>query len=244
MEIIRLNQTDSTNTYAKKLLAEKKITQPTCIVTSNQTGGKGMQDNKWESKANQNLTFSLICFPEFLPAARQFQLNKAVSLSVFDFLKKMIPNDNISIKWPNDIFVGTLKIGGILIETSITGQKMNWVVTGVGINVNQKEFSSDVPNATSMIHYSGSEFNLDELLNTYICLFHKRYVQLVANKHKDLDKDYLKALFRIWAPSNFVYRQKEIIATITGVNEFGWLQLITSENKTLECDMKEIAYMI
>jgi BirA family transcriptional regulator, biotin operon repressor / biotin---[acetyl-CoA-carboxylase] ligase len=244
MEIIRLNETDSTNTYAKKLLAENKITRASCIVTSNQTSGRGMQQNIWESEAYSNLTFSMISFPAFLPAASQFQLNKVVSLSVLDLFKKTLPNDNMSIKWPNDIYIDAKKVGGILIETSIIGQKMNWVVIGIGINVNQKIFSKDLPNAASLIHFSKKEFDLDRLLETYICLFHQRYAQLSANKTKEIDAEYLKALFRFGEPSKFVFRGKEISATITGVNEFGWLQLVTSENKRLECEMKEIAYVI
>jgi BirA family biotin operon repressor/biotin-[acetyl-CoA-carboxylase] ligase len=244
MEIIRLNETDSTNTYAKQLLAENKVAHATCIVTSNQTRGKGMQQNIWESEVGKNLTFSMICFPNFLDAASQFQLNKVVSLSVFDLLQKTVLTDNMSIKWPNDIYIGNKKAGGILIETSVIGQKMNWVVIGIGLNVNQQKFSKELPNPTSLINITGNELDLDDLLNTYICLFHQRYAQLSANKNDQIDADYLKAMFRFGIPSKFIHKNKEITATITGVNEFGWLQLITSENKKLECEMKEIAYII
>jgi BirA family transcriptional regulator, biotin operon repressor / biotin---[acetyl-CoA-carboxylase] ligase len=244
MEIIHLNSIDSTNTYAKKLLAENKVKHACCIVTSYQTSGKGMQMNHWESEPGKNLTFSLICFPDFLPATGQFQLNKSVSLSVIDLIKSLIPDEKVSIKWPNDLVIDTKKIAGILIETSVIGQHLNWVVIGIGINVNQEVFSMDLPNAGSLIQYSNYKFDLDNLLNTYIGLFHKRYVQLTANKHKEIDREYLESLFRMGMPSEFVYKQKTLTATITGVNEFGWLQLITSENKILECDMKEIAYVI
>lgn len=244
MEIIRLNETDSTNTYAKQLLAENKVTHATCIVTSNQTSGKGMQQNIWESEAGKNLTFSIICFPHFLAAANQFQLNKVVSLSVFDLLQKTVLTDNMSIKWPNDIYIGNRKAGGILIDASVIGKKMNWVVIGIGLNVNQQKFSKKLPNPTSLIHVTGNELDLDDLLNSYICLFHQRYAQLSANKNTEIDADYIKAMFRFGMPSKFVLRDKELIATITGVNKFGWLQLITSENKKLECEMKEIAYVI
>ncbi len=244
MEIIRLNTIDSTNTYAKKLLAENKIKQACCIVTSNQTSGKGMHENVWKSEPDKNLTFSLIYFPRFLPAAMQFLLNKSVSLSVFDLINNMLPCDKVSIKWPNDIFVGSKKVAGILIETSIIGQNLNWVVIGIGLNVNQKVFSKDLPDAASIIQFSHSEFELETVLNTYIDLFKKRYSQLTEKKYNEIDKEYLEAMFRIGMPSEFIYQQNKITATITGVNEYGWLQLITSENKKLECDMKEIAYVI
>jgi BirA family transcriptional regulator, biotin operon repressor / biotin---[acetyl-CoA-carboxylase] ligase len=244
MEIIRLNEIESTNTYAKRLLAENKISQNTCIITSIQTSGRGMQQNIWESQANKNLTFSIICFPDFLPVARQFQLNKIVSLSVLDLVKKTLSNDNLSVKWPNDIYIGTSKVAGILIETSVVGHKLNWVVIGIGINVNQKEFSTGLPNPISLIHHTGGVIDLYNLLNTYIHLFDKRYTQLIETKTEDVDNEYLNSLFKFGIPSRFIYKEAIIKATIMGVNEYGWLQLVTSENRIIECEMKEIAYVI
>jgi BirA family transcriptional regulator, biotin operon repressor / biotin---[acetyl-CoA-carboxylase] ligase len=244
METIRVDSIESTNTYAKDLLEKNKIKQACCIITSNQTSGKGMHENKWESEANKNLTFSIVCFPKFLPASMQFQLNKAISLSVMDLLKKFHLQDKVSVKWPNDIFIGTKKIAGILIETSVIGEYLNWVVIGIGINVNQKEFSKDLQFAGSLVQFSDSEFDLDKLLNTYLCLFHGRYVQLSSNKHSEIDKEYLESLYRMSIPSEFIYHYKKITATITGVNEFGWLQLVTSDNNILECNIKDIAYVI
>ncbi len=244
MEIIRLNRIDSTNTYAKNLLAENKITHPCCIVASHQTAGKGMQENKWESEANSNLTFSLICFPGFLKASRQFQLNKAISLSVYDLIKKTLPYDKVSIKWPNDIYIGDKKVAGILIESSVIGPYLNWVVIGIGINVNQVNFPDNLPMAVSLIHFSKRELDRENLLNTYLCLFHKRYVQLADNKHEKIDKAYLKEMFRFGNSSEFIYQGHKITATITGVNEFGWLQIVTTDNRKLECNLKEITFLI
>ena len=244
MEIIRLNAIESTNTYAKNLLAENKIVNETCIVTSNQTSGRGMQTNRWESEPNKNLTFSLICFPDFLTPGRQFQLNKVVSISVLDLLQQIVPDDKLSIKWPNDIYIGHKKAAGILIETSITGQKLKWVVIGIGINVNQSEFSNDLPNPTSLIHFTQSDINLDTLLDAYLELFDQRYKQLATDKTEELDSEYLRALFRFGVTSKFVYKGIEIKARITGVNEYGWLRLLTADNKTLECEMKEIVFVM
>ena len=244
MEIIRLKTVDSTNTYAKTLLKDNKIRETICIITENQTSGRGLHKNIWESEINKNLTFSLICFPEFLAASKQFQLNKAVSLSVYDLIKKIIPLADASIKWPNDIFIGTKKIGGILVENSVIANKLNWVIIGIGINVNQLNFPDNLPYAASLIHFSKSEFDLNTLLDQYIKLFEKRYDQIITNKHQNINKDYLKALFRFGIPNEFIYRTKKITATITGVNKFGWLQLKTNDNLFLECEMKEIAFVL
>ena len=244
MEIIRLKTVDSTNTYAKNILKDNKLRETTCIITSNQTSGKGLHKNIWESEANKNLTFSLICFPEFLAASKQFQLNKAVSLSVHDLIKKIIPKADVSIKWPNDILIGTKKVGGILIENTVIGNKLNSVIIGIGINVNQVEFSDNIPYATSLIHFSENEFDLNILLDQYTKMFEKRYNQINSNKIQNINKDYLKALFRLGIPNEFIFRREKIIATITGVNKYGWLELKTNDNKFLECEMKEIIFVL
>lgn len=244
MEIIRLKETTSTNTYAKRLLEDGIIKSQTCVMAYGQTHGKGMQKNIWEAEANKNLTFSIICFPDFLTAASQFELNKMASLSVYDLLKKKLLNEKVSIKWPNDILIENKKVAGILIETSVIGQKLNWVIIGIGININQEEFQPHLPNATSLIHHTGNELILDELLNLYIRLFEERYTQLQKQKFNKINSDYLNAMFRFGIPSKFIYRQNNIIATIEGVNEYGWLQLMTSAKERIECEIKEIVFIL
>jgi BirA family transcriptional regulator, biotin operon repressor / biotin---[acetyl-CoA-carboxylase] ligase len=244
MEIIRLKAIESTNTYAKSLLAENKIVKPTCIVTSNQISGRGMLTNRWESEPNKNLTFSLICFPEFLAPGRQFQLNKVVSLSIIDLFRQLIPDDKLSIKWPNDIYIEQNKAAGILIETSIIGQKLKWVVIGIGINVNQNEFSREIPNPISLIHYTKRVLDLDTMIDNYLELFNQRYIQLSTNIATEIDAEYLSVLFRFRVSSKFIYKGNEILARITGVNEYGWLQLISADNKLLECEIKEIVFVM
>ena len=90
--------------------------------------GKGQQGNSWESEAGKNLLASIILFPNFFSAGKQFYLSKIASLAIVDFLKS--ETNGISIKWPNDIYIQDKKVAGILIENAIKGQNYfhfnNW----------------------------------------------------------------------------------------------------------------------
>eukprot|EP01137_Pigoraptor_chileana_P015025 Opistho-2@5140 len=106
------------------------------IITDNQTAGRGQRGNVWEASIGENLTFSLILKPNFLKASEQFQLNVAVSLGVLDCLSEYIDED-LKVKWSNDIYFQNQKMGGILIENTLQGYQIGYSVIGIGLNINQ-----------------------------------------------------------------------------------------------------------
>lgn len=241
--IIQIYEVDSTNNFASRLISENKGSEGTIIVAKKQISGKGQADNKWESEDGKNLTFSIILKPDFLEVACQFMISKMVSLSLMDFLKNL-SIDNISIKWPNDIYIGNNKIAGILIENSIKGIVYNYAIVGIGININQTQFSSGIPNPVSLKLIFEKELNIDECLKEILDVLETRYTQLKENKFKLIDNDYLNSLynFNIWA--SYIYKNQKIMAKIVGVNKFGTLLLIKEDATTIECDIKEIKYII
>ena len=113
-KIERINELGSTNNYAATQLLTKRLQEGTVFVANSQLDGRGQVSNKWESEPGKNLTFSILLFPDFLEIMRQFEISKAISLGVADFLKEH--TDQVSIKWPNDIYIGNRKVAGILIE--------------------------------------------------------------------------------------------------------------------------------
>lgn len=163
MNIIRIKETDSTNTLIKTMPA---VMHGTVVVAENQTAGRGQRGNSWEAEPGMNLTFSLLLEPEHIPARRQFAISRAVALAITDCLSHWLRNsaDDIAIKWPNDIYVGDRKICGILIENSLQGDRICRSIVGVGLNVNQTVFRSDAPNPVSMAQIAGFGFDLDTLL--------------------------------------------------------------------------------
>ena len=146
---IRLNRVNSTNKYAVEMIAKSKPIEGTVISASFQYEGRGQIGRFWESEAEKNITCSTILRPDFLEASDQFQLNIAISLALHDFISHFLDNKDVKIKWPNDIYVGDKKIAGILLQNSLIGKKVNSTIVGTGININQTEFSGDVPNPTS-----------------------------------------------------------------------------------------------
>jgi len=109
--IIRKDEVSSTNEYIKHCIGSNQIFESGDIVFTNyQTQGKGRGSNTWESETAKNLTFSIYLKPEFLRAEDQFLLNKVVSVGILNFVRSIIMDQHISIKWPNDIYINDRKI--------------------------------------------------------------------------------------------------------------------------------------
>ncbi len=110
LNIITLTEVDSTNNYANRLISEGSAENGSVVVSHYQKSGRGQRGNSWESAPGKNLLASIIVFPQFLPAAQQFYLSKIISLTIYDWLSTHV--QDVSIKWPNDIFVGKRKLQG------------------------------------------------------------------------------------------------------------------------------------
>ena len=162
-DIIWLESVDSTNEEAKRHISD--IDNLSVLSALEQTSGRGQRGNSWTSAPGENLMFSIVLkfsdtsadsdtvvLPQ-LHARDQFVLNEIASLSVVDFLSQHgIP---ARIKWPNDIYVGSKKICGILIENSLRGSEVSSSIIGIGLNINQRNFNVKLPNPTSMILEKG-----------------------------------------------------------------------------------------
>ena len=153
MQLIKLNATDSTNNYLKKLMLETVLDDFSVVVTNHQTKGRGQMGSEWSSEKDKNLTFSVLKSKTSLLLHQQFMLSILVSLSIVKTLEGYnIPK--LAIKWPNDILSDHHKIAGILIENSIKNQQIEFSVIGIGLNVNQEIFEG-LPKVCSLKHILG-----------------------------------------------------------------------------------------
>lgn len=241
-KLIHLPEVESTNTYAITMLAQNRPEEGSVVVTDFQTNGKGTEANTWESEKGKNLTFSLILYPTFA-ADQQFVLNKAISLGINDFLKSELHYYSITIKWPNDIYINDKKVCGILIQNSVLGNKLDYVIVGIGLNVNQTHFISNAPNPVSMKMTSGLEYNLEQMLYKLLQSISKRYDQVKAGKIKKIEFDYLNVLYRLMEWHDYFIKGIVIRAKITGTNDYGQLLLETESEKVVVCDHKEIKFI-
>ena len=160
-----LSECDSTNTRLKQLLATGQA--PDYIYAGYQTAGRGQTGNGWESERGKNLTCSILVESQKSKVESLFDLNVAVSVAVHRAVTGYglrVTGDEVTIKWPNDIYWKDKKLAGILIENAIVGNEVRYAIAGIGLNVNQTEFRSDAPNPISLRQITGREQDIDELM--------------------------------------------------------------------------------
>ena len=187
-KIIKVNATRSTNDKVKMLIKSKKILSGDLIVAKYQYGGRGQRTNKWYSSYGKNLLCSLFYKPLDIKSDRTFLINQVVSLAVLKTIRKF-NNEKCLIKWPNDILSVNKKIAGILVENSLSSDKVKHSIIGVGININQVFFKS-LPNATSIKKVSNKNIDvesvLNELIDSYKYYFNKCALVVKLVDTKDL----------------------------------------------------------
>ena len=101
--LIHISETNSTNNYLQSLCSKQKVEELTVVVADFQTSGRGQRGNSWESDSGKNLLFSIVIFPEFLEARRQFLISQIISLAI---RKNWIPIPPISLSNGRTIFIG------------------------------------------------------------------------------------------------------------------------------------------
>ncbi len=169
----------------------------TVVTAHYQKSGRGYSGNLWQSEPGKNLLASIILYPVFLSLKHQFFLNLVVSLAVADTVEALLKDDDIHIKWPNDVFAGNKKIAGILIQNAVQGVKLRHSVVGIGLNVNQETFDPSLPCATSMYLEKGMEFALLDVKQKLFFNLEKRYTQLKNQQMALIQKQYMKRLYRL-----------------------------------------------
>jgi birA, biotin-[acetyl-CoA-carboxylase] ligase region len=215
------------------------------VATSNQEQGRGQGKNKWESKKGKNLAFSLCLMPEFISVERQFVLTQLYSLGICDMLSNYIDEKTVKIKWPNDIYIGTNKICGMLVTNKIIGANICSSISGIGINVNQTEFSY-APNPTSIKieREKKEDISIQEVLNLSLQSIDLRYQRLKKEGIDAYKNEYMQRLlyYNEWKKYQLLSGE-EIEAKIIDVNEYGYLILQKRDVKVLSFELKEIKFL-
>ena len=192
--LIHISETNSTNNYLQSLCSKQKVEELTVVVADFQTSGRGQRGNSWESDSGKNLLFSIVIFPEFLEARRQFLISQIISLAIKEELDTY--TTDISIKWPNDIYWKEKKICGMLIENDLMGRNISQSIAGIGININQETFHSFAPNPVSLRQITGKEFDLFEILKSIVLRIQSYYSLLKKGNTESIVCQYEMSLFR------------------------------------------------
>ena len=239
MDLIKLSATHSTNTYLKELAKETQLIDETVVITENQLSGRGQMGSGWLSREGQSLTFSLFKVFKELSAEQQFSISMAVSMGIAEALK-LLNVPNISIKWPNDILSAKKKICGILIENVLEGNNVKYSIIGIGLNVNETEFHN-LPQASSMKLESGSNFELEEVLQKVVTRVFENLKNLASIPFSEIREKYEGELFQNGVVSVFkIPDGSRFNGIIRGVSEIGELLVETEHAPLQKFQLKEI----
>lgn len=237
-QIVYLPSCHSTNDIAAKMVPEGKLLEGHVIITDEQTAGRGQRGNSWEATPGQNLTFSVLLKPSFLPLNSQFYLNILSSLAITDTLNVYI-SEGLAIKWPNDIYYGKSKLGGILTENTLRNGKIEHTIIGIGLNINQQHFSS--PKASSLALICDRQFALEAILAELLAHLENRYLQLKNHHYNRLRKEYLEKLY--WMGETKLFKDTDYFTgTICGIDDIGQLMIETGDG-IKKFGIKEVSFI-
>ena len=206
------------------------------VVADYQTAGKGCGTNSWESERGKNLTFSMLIHPTDIPASQQFRITEVVSVALCEVLEQYI--GDVSIKWPNDIYMGDKKICGVLIENRLQGNVIVDSIIGIGLNVNQTVFRSDAPNPVSLRQLLGREIDREALLHDFL-----ETLEAVSSSETTYSA-YRNKLFRIGKQAVFSDETGRFEGTIQDVETDGRLLIKDLSGQARRYAFKEVQFVI
>lgn len=240
--IVVLNEADSTNLRMQSWLKQNRAKHGDVLYAINQYGGIGQEGNSWESKNGENLTFSIYLDPgDFLDAENVFALNKMVSLGIANYLQsKQVKG--VSVKWPNDVYVGNKKIAGMLTHNQFLGAHLQGSIIGVGLNVNQSVFYSNAPNPVSLKMLTGKHYMLLDELNLLLEAIKSKMQQFLQSP-ESVHISYLSQLYGFAQKRKYKDAQGVFTAEITGVDTYGRLLLQKESGETDMYDMKAVTFL-
>lgn len=220
-------EVNSTNSL---LLSSKDYGQHgTVMLAENQTQGRGRKNRQWFSNSGQNLTFSILLKNELTQDSINI-INLGTAVSVAQALENLYQL-NVELKWPNDVLVGKRKIAGILLESTSKGNKINRIVVGVGINVNQPNFPGkyDLP-PTSVRKEFKEAVNRERLLSEILNNFEVMLEVVEKDKNKILD-DWRSRCKMIGEKVSIVEEDKTKFGVFHDIDDDGFLILKVGEKK-------------
>jgi len=222
---IYYEEADSTN---EELLKDLSITQHgTVLFANNQVKGRGRLNREWISDKNNSLTFSILLTENITPQNINI-INLAASVAIAQSIENLYQLD-VRLKWPNDVLIATRKVCGILVESTSIGDKIDRLVVGIGVNVNQPIFEGKflVP-ATSIRKEFGKVTSRERLLAEILNEFEKIFKKANKKPNEILDTWRSKCKM-IGEKVKIVNGDKETYGIFEDIDENGFLLLNESD---------------
>ena len=249
---IELQSVDSTNNYLRQLVHEKGTESGTAVFAHEQLSGKGQRGKTWSSEKNFNIILSILINPFPIPLSLQFHLSACISVALYDFFYKYA-GEETRIKWPNDLYWQDKKAGGILIESIVRSQESGvgssgsearnwkWAIVGIGININQTSFPTNLPNPVSLKQITGKNFDPVSLAKELCTFLDKRFQQLISGGFETIYRNYLSHLYKKDQTVRLKKDNRVFEATIKGVSPSG--KLITQHSIEEEFDFGKVEWL-
>lgn len=220
---LELQSVDSTNNYAMRLAHAGMAQHGMAMFAHYQTAGKGQRQKQWLAPSGQSIILSVVLQPTALSPFAFFGLSMAMALAAHGLFKKFAC-DNVTIKWPNDIYWCDRKAGGILIENIVQGSQWKTAIVGIGININQTAFEDLDNKAVSLKQITGQTYEVVPLAKE-LCTAIDGYFKKLCNDSQHIFELYQQQLYK---KDQWVKLKKEarlFDAQIKGVTATGQLRV-------------------
>jgi len=238
---IELGSVDSTNNYAMAQAAAGSAGHGTLYFAYDQWAGKGTRGRTWTSKPGENIILSAVLEPVALVSSQAFALSACVALACHDLFSRYAGVESTRIKWPNDLYWGDRKAGGILIENNFRGDRWTFAIAGIGININQTEFPATAGNPISLRQITGQSYDAVRLARELGSRLDRRYRDLEAGITGPI-AEYNALLYRLGREVRLRKDNVTFETVLTGVSAQG--QLLTKDVLEREFSFGEVEWVI
>lgn len=230
--VFTFEKIDSTNNCARALANVGKE-EGIVVIAEEQTAGKGRLGRSWEANRGENLTFSILLRPKVSPEAINL-LPLSVGVAIAEAIER-VTRLKVECKWPNDLLLNGKKVAGILMESSMRENTVDFVVVGVGLNVNQTQFSPNLQaRATSLKLESKQEIDRARLFKEILASLESNYYAGLKTEFKSVLSSWLRRAPMLNRPIVISQQGNIISGYVRGLSADGGLVLQTNgTEKTL-----------
>ncbi len=236
--ILRFDSLPSTNDLAREMAAEG-ASEGICVLARSQTAGRGRLGRAWSSPAGEGLYLSIILRPEVKPA-----LSTAITFAAAVAVAETLALDfnlTVDIKWPNDVLAGGRKICGILVETAVENELLQYAVMGIGVNLGQRDFPDEIrQTATSVFLQSGKPVEPGEFFNFLIDRLERWYRLAISDAQEVFARWQQLSSYAQACPVRVTLAEGEVEAVTRGLTPTGALIIELGNGETRQIASGEV----
>ncbi|MGB9678398.1 MAG: biotin--[acetyl-CoA-carboxylase] ligase [Thermoanaerobacteraceae bacterium] len=229
---------NSTNTFAKEIAS--KSPDGTLVIAEEQTSGRGRLGRSWVSPKGCGIWMSIILKPHLNPQ-NALQITQVAALAIQKAIVN-ITNLNAKIKWPNDIIINNKKVCGILTEMNSEIDKINYIIAGIGINVNCTNFPEEIKNiATSLSLEKKHNIDRKKILIEILNLFENYYMAFLDKGFTSIKNLIVDNSLTIGKDVKIIYNNKELKGKAIGIDDNGYLIIKTASEEIIPVISSEVS---